>query len=109
MTLQGRRKLCRPQPDLELIPPTVEDLLGLVGEPYRGDAVLALIARAKVLRVQGIEPLDDLVGPVLRFCVGPAVDVAPAGGRVGPYQQLEALQQPVVAILSPGGLVDVSR
>src|SRR5215217_6897809 len=59
--------------------------------------------------VQLIEPIEDLTGPVLRLNVGPAVDVSPGTWSVGPHQQLKALQQTVIALLSLGGLVDVGR
>src|SRR5829696_4473547 len=108
MALQGRGKLCRAQPDLKFIPPLVEDLLGTLGEPHGGYTFLIFAARAEVLRVQGIEPLEDVVGPVLRLKIWPTVHVLPSWVRIGPHQQLEALEQAVIALLSLGGLVDVA-
>src|SRR5215204_1479667 len=109
MALQGRRKLWRAQPDLKFIPPLVEDPLAILGEPHGGYTFLIFATRAEVLRAQGIEPPEDLVGSVLRLSVGPAVHVPPSWVRIRPYQQLKALQQTVVALLSLGGLVDVGR
>src|SRR5215208_2165773 len=109
MALQGRRKLCRAQPDLKFIPPLVEDLLGILSEPYGGYTFLIFATHAKVLRIQGIEPPEDLVGSVLRLDIWPTVHVPPGWLRIGPHQQLKALQQTVIALLSLGGLVDVGR
>src|SRR5829696_8381045 len=109
MALQGRGKLCRPQPDLKFIPPLVEDLLRIPSEPHGGYTFLIFATRAEVLRVQVIEPPEDFVGPVLRLDTWPTVDVSPSWVRIGPHQQLKALQQTVVALLSLGGLVDVGR
>ena len=100
MALQGRGKLCRPQPDLKFIPPLVEDLLGIPSEPHGGYTFLIFATRAQVLRVQGIEPPEDFVGPILRLDIWPTVHVPPSWVRIGPHQQLKALQQTVIALLS---------
>src|SRR3712207_4705352 len=91
------------------MPPSVEHLLGLVCEPHSGDAFFIFTTSTKVFCIQAIEPLEDLVGSVLRLGIWPAVHVPPGWGRVWPDQQLEALQQAIVALLSLGGLVDVGR
>src|SRR5215211_5550030 len=109
MALQGRGKLCRAQHDLKFISPLVEYLLGILGEPHGGYTFLIFATRAEVHRVQGIEPPEDLVGPILRLDIWPTVHVPPGWVRVGPHQQLKALQQTVIALLSLGGLVDVGR
>src|SRR5829696_844989 len=109
MALQGRGKLCRAQPDLKFISPLVEYLLGILGEPHGGYTFLIFATRAEVLWVQGIEPPEDLVGPVLRLDIRPTVHVLPSWKRIGPHQQLKALQEAVVSLLSLGGLVDVGR
>src|SRR5215218_1350030 len=109
MALQGRAKLCRPQPDLKFIPPLVEDLLGILGEPHGRYSFLNFATRAEVHWVQGSESPEDLVGPVLRLDIWPTVHVPPGWVRIGPHQQLKALQQTVIALLSLGGLVDVGR
>src|SRR5215212_9105619 len=70
---------------------------------------LIFTVRAEFLGIKGVQLFKDLVGFVPRLCVGSAVNVAPGCGRVGPHEQLEALQQAVVSLLSPGGLVDVGR
>src|ERR671913_307943 len=46
MALQGRGKLCRPQPDLKFIPPLVEDLLGILSESHGVDAFFIFIGCA---------------------------------------------------------------
>jgi len=92
VALEGRRELCRAQPDLELIPPPIEHLLGILGEPHCGDAFFVFGASTEVLWAQGIETPEDLVRAVLGLRVGPAVHVPPTGRRVGPHQHLEALQ-----------------
>src|SRR5215207_8385075 len=109
MALQGRGKLCRAQPDLKFISPLVEDFMGIAGKPHGGYTFLIFATRAEVLRVQGIEPPKNLVGPVLRPGIWPTVYVLPSWKRIGPHQQLKALQQTVIALLSLGGLVDVGR
>src|SRR5215204_3376474 len=109
MALQGRGKLCRAQPDLKVIPPLVKGLLGILGEPHGGYTFLIFATRAEVLRVQGIELPEDLAGTVLRLDIWPPVHVLPSWVRIGPHQQLKALQQTVIALLSLGGLVDVGR
>src|SRR5215211_7885216 len=109
MALQGRGKLCRAQPDLKFISPLVEHILGILGEPHGGYTFLIFATRAEVHRVQGIEPPEDLVGPVLRLDVWPTVHVPPSWKRIGPHQQLKALQQTVIAFLSLSSLVDVGR
>src|SRR5215211_6620401 len=109
MAFEGWGKLFGAQLDLKLIPPPVEYLLGILGEPHGGDAFLFFTARAKVLGVQGIKPLEDLVGSVLRLRIWPAVHVAPARRRIGPDQQLKPLQQAVIALLSLGSLIYVGR
>src|SRR5215217_9332894 len=70
---------------------------------------LIFTVRAEFLGIKGVQLFKDLVGFVPRLCVGSAVNIAPGCGRVGPHEQLEALQQAVVSLLSPGGLVDVGR
>src|SRR5688500_7954161 len=109
MALQGRGTLCRAQPDLKFIPPLVEHLLSILGEPHGEYTFLIFATRAEVLRVQDIEPLEDLVGSVLRLDIWPTVHVPPSWVRIGPHQQLKALQQTVIALLSLGGLVNVGR
>src|SRR5215207_775466 len=109
MALQGWGKICRAQPDLKFIPPLVEDLLGILGEPHGGYTFLIFATRAEVHRVQGIEPPEDLVGPILRLDIRPTVHVPPSWKRIGPHQQLKALQQTVIALLSLGSLVDIGR
>src|SRR5215208_6121493 len=83
MALQGWGKICRAQPDLKFISPLVEDLLGILGEPHGGYTFLIFATRAEVLRVQGIEPPEDVVGPVLRLDIWPTVHVSPSWVRVG--------------------------
>src|SRR5215218_2603625 len=109
MALQGRGKLCRAQPDLKFIPPLVEYLLGSPSEPHGGYTFLIFATRAEGSRIQVIEPPEDFVGSVLRLDFWPTVHVPPSWKRIGPHQQLKALQQTVVAPLSLGGLVDVGR
>jgi len=91
MTLKGREKLPSPQPALKLLSPPIEHLLGLVREPYGGNTFFVFASHTQALWVQGIEPLEDLVGSVLRLSGGPAVYVPPGYGRVRPHQQLKAL------------------
>src|SRR5215218_9548536 len=91
VALEGCRELSCPQPTLKLVSPPVEDLLGFIREPHGRDAFFILIGCAEVLWVQIIQPLEDLVGPVLRPRVGPAIYVSPSWGRVWPHYQLETL------------------
>ena len=81
---------------LEVPPPRVEDLLSRRLEAQEGQFLGRQLLRAKRRRLQGGQPLEDLVHARPRLRVRPPVHVPPPPPAVGPHRQLEALEQPVI-------------
>ena len=76
----------------QFFPESVEVCLSLRREPDRGDGVLVLGRCSELLRAQGVDLPEDLVRSSLTLSVGTAIHVAPPQRRIGPHEQLEALQ-----------------